>query len=90
MDGCLRDEIALGSITGWGVRSCDKQFTNVSHGWLPLVCSCAPELPWPLSSLWGWRHIVTSLIKAKLAGHREGRQNSGKEEREWRRMLKEQ
>jgi len=44
MDGCLRDEIALGSITAHVLKDCDKQFRNVSNGWSPVglqLCSKA-------------------------------------------------
>lgn len=44
MDGCLRDEIALGSITAYILKNCDKQFRNVSDWWSPVglqLCSIA-------------------------------------------------
>lgn len=42
MDGCLRDEIALGSITAYKLKNCDKQFRNVGDWWSPVglqLCS---------------------------------------------------
>ena len=44
MDGCLRGEIALGSITAYILKNCDKQFRNVSYWWSSVdlqLCSMA-------------------------------------------------